>query len=118
MRLGGILQNTGLLLLSTAVSLGLAEIAVRIFVPVRDVGPSFSVHDPFFGKRIKAGFSAERRTPEFRMRLTTNSLGFRGPLVRPLPAGMAARVIGTAMANEARTAIEKKCRSFVPERLK
>jgi hypothetical protein len=57
----------------------LAEIVVRLFIPVRDVGPSFTVYDPVFGKRIKATFSGERITPEFRMRLSTNSRGFRGP---------------------------------------
>ena len=73
------LRNAGLLLLSTVISLALAEIAVRYFIPVRDVGPSLSVHDPVLGGRIKANFRAERITPEFRMRLSTNSLGFRGP---------------------------------------
>ena len=73
------LRNAGILFLSAAVSICLAEILVRSFVPVRDVGPVFSVHDPVLGKRIKASFTAERITPEFRMRFTTNSLGFRGP---------------------------------------
>ena len=73
------LKNVALLLLSIGFSLGLAEIAIRLFFPVRDVGPSFTVYDPVLGKRIKASFSAERITPEFRMRLSTNSLGFRGP---------------------------------------
>lgn len=73
------LRNAAVCILSVVTSLGLAEIAVRLFVPVRDVGPSFSVYDPVFGKRIKAAFSAERITPEFRMRFSTNSLGFRGP---------------------------------------
>ena len=72
-------RNALLLLLSVAVSIGAAESAVRLFVPVRDVGPSFTVHDPVMGKRIKRAFSAERITPEFRMRFSTNSLGFRGP---------------------------------------
>ena len=67
-----------MLLLSAAFSLGLAELAIRLLVPVRDVGPSFTVYDPVLGKRNKASFSAERITPEFRMRFSTNSLGFRG----------------------------------------
>jgi len=83
------LYNAGVLLLSAATSLGLAEITVRLFVPVRDVGPSLSVHDPVLGKRMKANFSAERKTPEFRMRLSTNSLGLRGPE----PAGIPKRPI-------------------------
>ena len=73
------LLNVGVLLLSTVISISLAEIAVRLFVPVRDVGPSFTVYDSVFGKRLKAAFRGERVTPEFRMRISTNSGGFRGP---------------------------------------
>jgi hypothetical protein len=79
MRGGQAVRNAALLLLSLVLSLGMAEVAVRLFVPVRDVGPSFTVHDPVLGKRLKRNFSAQRVTPEFNMRLSTNSLGFRGP---------------------------------------
>ena len=65
--------------LGTAVGLALAELAVRAFVPVRNVGPSFTVFDPLYGKRLKKSFSCWRITPEFTMRFTTNSLGYRGP---------------------------------------
>ena len=65
--------------ISLLLSAGLAELAVRLAVPVRDVGPAFSVFDPVYGKRLKARFRTERLTPEFRMRLTTNSHAFRGP---------------------------------------
>ncbi len=65
--------------ISLLLSAGVAEVAIRLGVPVRDVGPAFSVFDPVYGKRLKTGFRAERVTPEFRMRLRTNSLGFRGP---------------------------------------
>ena len=82
---GDRLRNAALLVLSLAASIGLAELAVRLFVPVRDVGPPFTVHDPVLGKRLKAGFSAERVTPEFTMRLSTNSLGFRGAEPRAFP---------------------------------
>lgn len=81
------LINGGVLLLSLILSLGLAEVAVRLFIPVRDLGPSFTVYDPVLGKRLKASFSAERVTPEFRMRLSTNSLGFRGPELKGGPQG-------------------------------
>jgi lysophospholipase L1-like esterase len=57
----------------------LAEVAVRFCVPVRNVGPSFSAFDPAYGKRLKVNYSCERVTPEFRMTLTTNEFGFRGP---------------------------------------
>jgi lysophospholipase L1-like esterase len=73
------IRNTLTVLISGAVSVVLAELFVRAFVTVRDVGPVFTVHDPVLGKRIKPSFAGERTTPEFKMRLTTNSLGFRGP---------------------------------------
>jgi hypothetical protein len=73
------MRNALAVLVSGAVSVVLAELFLRTFVTVRDVGPAFSVHDPVLGKRIKPNFAGERMTPEFRMRLTTNSLGFRGP---------------------------------------
>src|SRR6185295_7928209 len=81
------LRNSALFLLSLVASLGLAEVVVQAFVPVRDVGPSFTVYDPVLGKRLKASFSAERITPEFRMRLSTNSLGFRGPEPKAISSG-------------------------------
>lgn len=68
-----------LLAASLLVTLVVAEVVVRFFVPVRNVGPSFSEYDPMYGKRLKANFRCERITPEFTMRFTTNSLGFRGP---------------------------------------
>lgn len=56
-----------------------AEVAVRLSGIVRNVGPSFTVHDPVYGKRLKQSFSCRRICPEFEMTLTTNSLRFRGP---------------------------------------
>jgi len=79
MQRGEMLRNAGILLLSIIFSLGLSEIFVRLFVKIRDVGPSYTVYDPVFGKRLKANFRAKRITPEFTMILSTNSLGFRGP---------------------------------------
>ncbi len=61
------------------VSAGLGETAARLLAPVRNVGPAFTVFDPVYGKRLKKKLRCERITPEFRMRLTTNALGFRGP---------------------------------------
>ncbi len=72
-------KNLTLLAFSMLVTLFAAELIVRLFVPVRNVGPSFSEHDPTYGKRLKANFRCERITPEFTMRFSTNSLGFRGP---------------------------------------
>lgn len=67
-----------LLLVIPACGAGL-EILVRLFVPVRNVGPTFSVYDSVYGKRHKPSFQTVRSSPEFRMAFTTNSEGFRGP---------------------------------------
>ncbi len=72
-------QNAVLLILAIIGSLILCEMLVRWFVPVRNVGPAFSVYDARYGKVLKKNFSCVRITPEFTMRFTTNSLGFRGP---------------------------------------
>ena len=60
------------------IALVLAELMVRFFVPVRNVGPSFTVYDPEYGKVLKPNFSATRITPEFSMSISTNAAGFRG----------------------------------------
>lgn len=67
------------LALSTLAALALAEIASRWFVPVREVGESFSIYDPVLGKRHKPNLVSSRWTQEFTMHLSTNSLGQRGP---------------------------------------
>lgn len=66
-------------------SLLLAELLVRAFVPVRNVGPAFSTFDETYGKRLKRSVHCRRVTPEFTMQFTTNSLGFRGPEPASLP---------------------------------
>jgi lysophospholipase L1-like esterase len=73
---------------ATLVSLGLCELFVRAFVTVRNVGPSFTVYDAEYGKRLRPGFSTVRIAPEFTMTLTTNSLGFRGPEPETPPRGV------------------------------
>lgn len=55
------------------------EGVVRLFVPVRNVGPAFSEYDPVYGKRMKANFSTVRTSPEFQMKFSTNSHRHRGP---------------------------------------
>lgn len=75
----GLLKNGILFLLSLCVAFALAEVLTRLFVPVRNVGPLFTVSDPVMGKRIKKNFHTLRVTPEFTMTFTSNSLGFRGP---------------------------------------
>jgi hypothetical protein len=77
--------NALLLVASVAIGLAVLELTVRLFVPVRNVGPSFTVYDPEYGQRLKRSFSATRYTPEFTMSFSTNSLGFRGPETREPP---------------------------------
>ena len=72
-------RRISLTLLGILIGLALCEVFVRAFVNVRNVGPSFSVYDPFYGKVLKKNFSASRFSPEFTMRFTTNARGFRGP---------------------------------------
>ena len=72
-------RNLLLIITSFILVLLLCEVVVRIFVPVRNVGPSFTLYDPIYGKRIKKNFTAKRITPEFTMQFTSNSLGYRGP---------------------------------------
>ena len=75
----------GLALATTALAVGVAEVAVRLWVPVRNVGPSYSTYNPIYGKRLKRNFHAVRYTPEFTNTFTTNSLGFRGPEPKSKP---------------------------------
>lgn len=77
------------LLFATSIvfTLALLELIVRAFVPVRNVGPSFTEYDPVYGKSHKKNFNCMRITPEFTMELTTNSLGFRGPEPAEFPRG-------------------------------
>ena len=73
------IKNISLLVLSVIFSLGLGEIFIRLCVPLRNVGPSLSVYDPYYGKRLKKNFECIRMSPEFVMHFSTNSVGFRGP---------------------------------------
>ena len=56
------LKRLGLLGAGLAVGFGLSEVAVRLFVAVRNVGPSFSVYDPAYGKRLKKNLTCTRIT--------------------------------------------------------
>jgi len=79
------LQKAALLCVSSVVALLFAELLLRLFVPIRAVGPSFTAYDPVYGKRLKESFSGERVTPEFTMRFSTNSYGFRGSEPQSFP---------------------------------
>ncbi len=76
-------RNILLLLGSLLLALALAEVAVRMFIPVRMVGPSFTVYDPVYGKRLKKNFTTIRATQEFTISFSTNSQAFRGPEALP-----------------------------------
>jgi hypothetical protein len=78
-------KNALLLVISFAVALGLAELLVRAFVPVREVGQVLSMHDDVVGKRLRSNLVTVRYAPEFTMRLSTNSRGYRGPELQGLP---------------------------------
>ena len=75
----GAIRSLVTLLVATLVSLSICELLVRAFVVVRNVGPSFTVYDEAYGKRLRTSFTTTRIAPEFTMRFSTNSLGFRGP---------------------------------------
>ena len=75
----GVWKNIALFLTTLLICLVMSEVIVRTVIPIRNVGPSFTVYDPFYGKALKKSFTALRITPEFTMRITTNSNGLRGP---------------------------------------
>jgi len=64
--------------LSLGFALVVSEIAVRLVVPVRNVGPSWTMHHPLYLQAVKPNLHARRRSPEFDTTFTTNSYGFRG----------------------------------------
>lgn len=76
-------KNLALLSVSLIVALLLAEVIIRNFVIVRNVGPTLTQYDPYFGKTHKTNFSGRRIGPEFTMDFSLNSDGFRGPDLNP-----------------------------------
>lgn len=80
-----IAKNSLLLLISFMAAVIIAELLVRALVPIRNVGPSFSIYDSVYGMTLKRSLTATRTTPEFTMELSTNSLGFRGPEPQQFP---------------------------------
>lgn len=67
------------LVASAAASIVVAEICIRLLIPVRNVGPSWTVHDPVYSQVLKKNFHGWRKSAEFNVQFNTNSLGFRGP---------------------------------------
>ncbi len=86
-RAAAVARTAPLVVGAILVALVLAELLLWAFVPLRNVGPSFSVHDSRLGRRLKANFATVRYTPEFTMHFSTNSLGFRGPEPTRPPRG-------------------------------
>src|SRR3990172_637034 len=78
-------KNLILVIVGVLVSLILCEIILRLFVPLRNVGPSITEYDPIYGTRLKKSYTGKRITPEFIIQYTTNSLGFRGPELESFP---------------------------------
>ena len=78
-------RNILLLLGSLLLVTVLSEFLVRMFVPVRMVGSSFTVYDPILGKRLKNNFTTIRKTPEFTIKFSTNSYSHRGPEPESFP---------------------------------
>ncbi|MCC6395929.1 MAG: SGNH/GDSL hydrolase family protein [Bacteroidetes bacterium] len=82
----GALATALLFLASLLATVIVGEVVVRLAVPVRNVGPTFSEYDPAYGKRLKKSFSCTRVAAEFTMQFSTNSLGFRGPEPASFPS--------------------------------
>ncbi|MCA1984967.1 MAG: SGNH/GDSL hydrolase family protein [Desulfovibrio sp.] len=75
-RLYACLMMLGSVLVATV----LVELLLRAFVTLPFfVGESTTVYDPVYGKRLKKNLRTQRIAPEYRSRITINSLGFRGP---------------------------------------
>jgi hypothetical protein len=58
---------------------------LRLGGVVREVGPALTRYDPVYGKRLRENFRATRTSPEFRIRYSVNSLGYRGPEPEKFP---------------------------------
>jgi lysophospholipase L1-like esterase len=82
------LKRTALLGTSLLLGLLLAELAIRLCVPARNVGPSFVVYDRDYRRRLKKSASFTSVSEEFSFRITTNSLGYRDPEWSPPPTGV------------------------------
>ncbi|MBL8861165.1 MAG: SGNH/GDSL hydrolase family protein [Planctomycetes bacterium] len=72
------LTRIGLAAATLVVCLLAAELVARVSGLARNVGPTFTEWDAEDGVRLRRGYSCVRRTPEFTMRFTTNSAGYRG----------------------------------------
>lgn len=84
----GLLARLALLVAVTLLCLVALEVLVRLFIPVRNVGASFTEYDAYFGKALKPSFETVRITPEFEMTFTTNANRRRGTEMDPPRGGV------------------------------
>ncbi len=81
----GLIGRIGLLVVSSLLALGLAEVVCRQFVTVgsfrwvADAGGGWNESDEELGYRLVANYRGWVEAPEFRHRVEINSLRFRGP---------------------------------------
>lgn len=72
------MKKAWLFLTTVIITVLCAEFLVRAFVPVRELGSVLSVQSAALGKQLRPNVRTERHSPEFTMRFSTNSEGFRG----------------------------------------
>ncbi|HUF70770.1 MAG TPA: SGNH/GDSL hydrolase family protein [Longimicrobiales bacterium] len=73
------LKNLVVLLVSLTVALAVAEIVIPAIIPLRLVGPPVTRGDSVYGHALTPDLRATQTTPEFRIRISINTQGFRGP---------------------------------------
>jgi hypothetical protein len=72
------IKNGILVLAGLVAALTACELYLRAFFPIRSVGESLSRYDPIYGSSLKPNLHTVRKSIDFTMQLSTNSLGFRG----------------------------------------
>ena len=77
--------HVAVMLVSVLLSALAVELFIRMFVAVQNVGPSFAAYDPTLLMTLKKNVTCVRINPEFRMHMTTDSHGFRGPELPSVP---------------------------------
>ncbi len=78
-RLRLLMGHLALMLVSTLVSAAAAEVFLRCFANVQNVGPSHSTYDPQLLRVLKKNLRCYRYSSDFVMQMSTNALGLRGP---------------------------------------
>ena len=74
-----IVKNLILLFASLLIAICIGEFILRQLEPTYSIGPSVTIYDPSYGKKLKKNFSNVLIYPEFTITFSTNSYGFRGP---------------------------------------